>query len=92
MSDVTVLGLGAAACSMTAFVPQVVKTWRTRSSADLSLGMVALLSTGAAIWLVYGWLIRDLPLLGTNAVTLALLLSVLAQMFLHRRRARRGAL
>lgn len=85
MSAVTVLGLVASACTMTAFVPQVVKTWRTRSSADLSLGMYALLTAGAALWLTYGWLIRDLPVIVTNAVTLVLLLSVLAQILLHRR-------
>ena len=86
MSGVTALGLVASACTMAAFVPQVVKTWRTRSSADLSLGMYVLLASGAALWLAYGWLIRDLPVIGTNAVTLGLLLAVLAQIALHRRR------
>lgn len=90
MSGVTLLGLVASACTMSAFVPQVVKTWRTRSSADLSLGMYTLLTTGAALWLAYGWLIGDLPVVLTNAVTLVLLVSVLAQILLHRRRAGRG--
>ena len=85
MSGVTILGLVASACTMSAFVPQVVKTWRTRSSADLSVGMYALLTAGAALWLAYGLFIRDLPVILTNGVTLTLLLVVDLQIFLHRR-------
>lgn len=85
MSGVTVLGLVASACTMSAFVPQVVKTWRTRSSADLSVGMYALLTAGAALWLAYGLFIHDLPVVLTNGVTLTLLLVVDIQIVLHRR-------
>ena len=85
MSAVTLLGLVAAACTMTAFVPQVVKTYRTRSSADLSIGMYALLTSGAALWLAYGLLIQDVPVILTNLVTLVLLLAVDVQILLHRR-------
>lgn len=88
MSVVTILGLVAAACTMSSFVPQVVKIYRTRSSADLSVGMYALLTTGAALWLAYGLLIQDLPVIVTNVVTLVLLLAVDVQIFLHRRAAR----
>lgn len=87
MSAVTVLGLVAAACTMTSFVPQVLKTWRTQSSADLSVGMYALLTAGAALWLAYGLLIDDLPVTVTNLVTLVLLLAVDVQILRHRRAA-----
>ncbi len=68
----TVLGLVAAFCTTVAFVPQVVKTWKTRSTADISLGMFIVLVAGIALWLVYGALIGDLPLVIANAVTLVL--------------------
>jgi len=55
-----------------AFVPQVVKTWRTRSTHDISLGMFAILVAGMTAWLIYGALIGDLPLVLANAVTLGL--------------------
>lgn len=84
MSAVTVLGLVAASCTMASFVPQIVKTYRTRSVGDLSAGMYALLTTGALLWLVYGLLIGDLPVIVTNAVTLVLLLAVDLQIALHR--------
>jgi MtN3 and saliva related transmembrane protein len=72
MTGVTLLGLLAATLTTIAFVPQVVKTWRTRSTHDISLGMFAILVPGMTAWLVYGALIGDLPLVLANAVTLGL--------------------
>ncbi len=71
--------LGAIAGTLTtiAFVPQVVKTWRTRSTHDISLGMFALFSTGLVLWLIYGALIGSLPIVITNLVTLVLALTIL---------------
>ncbi|HET6321137.1 MAG TPA: PQ-loop domain-containing transporter [Hyphomicrobium sp.] len=43
---VTIIGLLAATLTTVAYVPQVVKTWRTRSTHDLSFGMFALLVPG----------------------------------------------
>jgi MtN3 and saliva related transmembrane protein len=72
MTAVTLLGLLAGALTTVAFVPQVLKTWRTRSTTDISLGMFAILVAGIAAWLLYGALIGDLPLVLANAVTLLL--------------------
>lgn len=68
----TVIGLLAAILTTLAFVPQVLKTWRSRSTHDISLGTFALLVAGVATWLVYGALIGDMPLILANAVTLVL--------------------
>ncbi len=70
MSGLTVLGLVAACCTTFAFLPQVIKTWRTRSTKDISLGMFLVLVTGIVLWLVYGLLRPDMPLVAANAVTL----------------------
>jgi len=72
MTAVTVLGLIAACLTTTSLVPQVVKTVKTRHTGDLSLGMYALYATGIALWLVYGLLQGDLPLIASNSVTFAL--------------------
>jgi MtN3 and saliva related transmembrane protein len=72
MSLVTAVGLLAAVLTTAAFVPQVVKTWRTRSTADISLEMFLILVAGIIAWLTYGALIRDVPLILANAVTLLL--------------------
>ena len=86
MSAITLLGLVAATCTTAAFVPQVVKAWRSGSSADLSVGMYGLLTAGLSLWLAYGVLVRDLPIIVANAVTLALVLSILAHILRSRTR------
>jgi MtN3 and saliva related transmembrane protein len=68
----TWMGLFAAFCSTAAFVPQVVKTWRTRSTKDISLATFLVLITGILLWLTYGFMIEDLPLMIANGVTLLL--------------------
>jgi MtN3 and saliva related transmembrane protein len=72
MDPVNILGLIAGALTTIAFVPQVVKTYQTRSAKDLSLAMFAIFCTGTICWLSYGLLIDDLPVIAANAVTLAL--------------------
>lgn len=72
MTFTTTIGLLAATCTTVAFVPQVVKAWRTRSTADISIGMFTLLVLGIILWLVYGGMLGDLPLIAANIVTLGL--------------------
>lgn len=77
MEFANLLGLAAGALTTVAFVPQVVKIWRTRSTHDISLGMFALFSTGLVLWLIYGLHIGSLPIVIANTVTLALALTIL---------------
>lgn len=86
MTATTLLGLAAASLTTSAFVPQVVKVWRSGRSDDLSLGMFALMTVGILLWLAYGILERDLPLIAANAVTLVLNLAILGPALAHRRR------
>jgi MtN3 and saliva related transmembrane protein len=72
MTGVTLLGLLAGVLTTVAFVPQVVKTWRTRSTHDISLWMFSILVAGIVAWLAYGAIIGDLPLILANGVTLLL--------------------
>jgi len=74
----TLIGITAATLTTAAFVPQVVKVWRSRSADDLSTGMLLLFSSGLFLWLVYGLRARMLPVILANAVTLALNLILLA--------------
>ncbi len=66
------IGYVAGALTTLAFVPQVVKTWRSRSSGDLSGTMLASFTTGVFLWMVYGVAVRSLPVVVTNGVTLCL--------------------
>jgi MtN3 and saliva related transmembrane protein len=77
MDSITFIGLAAATLTTIAFVPQVVRAWRTRSTADISLPMFLILALGITLWLIYGALIRDLPLIVANLATLVLVLAIL---------------
>jgi MtN3 and saliva related transmembrane protein len=72
------IGLAAATCTTAAFVPQVLQAWRTRSTTDISLGTFLLLVAGIILWLVYGAILGDLPLILANVVTLCLAAAILA--------------
>lgn len=72
MIDVQVLGLVAGACTTIAFLPQVIKTWKSRSAKDLSLGMFSFFCFGVLLWLIYGIMKMDIPVIAANMVTLML--------------------
>lgn len=86
MTYVTALGLIAATLTTLAFLPQAIKTWKAKSSEDLSMGTLSMVCAGVFCWLIYGLLIEDLPIILANAVTLVLVSSVLALAMLYRRR------
>jgi MtN3 and saliva related transmembrane protein len=69
---IKVLGLIAGASTTLAFLPQVIKTWRTRSTSDISLAMFLVLVSGAALWLIYGLAKGDFPLVAAKMVAVAL--------------------
>jgi MtN3 and saliva related transmembrane protein len=56
----------------------VIRAWRTRSTRDVSALMFILLVTGNALWLLYGALIGDLPLVVANLITITLVAIILA--------------
>lgn len=68
----TWIGYVAAVMTTLAFVPQAYMTWKTRSVESISLGMYTIFTVGVAMWLVYGMLTRDWPIIGANLITLML--------------------
>ncbi len=77
MSAIQMLGLLAGSLTTAAFLPQVLKTWKSRSAKDLSLGMFLLFCLGVALWLVYGFAVNDLPVIAANLLTLILAVTLL---------------
>ena len=69
---VETLGMIAGTLTTIAFVPQVLKIYRTKSAKDVSYMMFSIFSTGIVFWLIYGILIRSTPIIAANAVTLTL--------------------
>ncbi len=70
MDSTTIIGLVSAFLTTSAYVPQAIKTWRTRRTGDLSLSMFTMVFLGTAGWLAYGLLKDDLPIILANIITL----------------------
>ena len=69
MDIVPIIGLLAATGTTISFLPQAIKTIKTKETKDLSVGMYVVLTTGVFLWLVYGIILNDIPLIAANAVT-----------------------
>jgi MtN3 and saliva related transmembrane protein len=72
MGNTQIVGLVAGACTTIAFLPQVIKTWKTKTAKDLSLGMFSFFCFGVLLWLIYGIMMRDIPVIVANLFTLVL--------------------
>src|SRR3569832_2424689 len=70
MDYINLLGLTAGCLTTVSFLPQVVKTWKSRSADDISSGMFALFSAGVLLWLLYGLELGALPIIIANTITL----------------------
>jgi MtN3 and saliva related transmembrane protein len=68
----TVVGLLGGSLTTISLIPQVVKTWKTRSTKDLSLGMLSIFTAGILLWLFYGILLREVPIILANSATLVM--------------------
>lgn len=77
LDGISILGFIAGGLTTFAFLPQVVRAARTKSTHDLSLGMVSLTSTGIFLWFIYGLCLRSLPIILPNFISLVLTLTLL---------------
>ncbi|MBI5123297.1 SemiSWEET transporter [Candidatus Roizmanbacteria bacterium] len=83
MIDNTVIGMIAASLTTLAFLPQTIKTWKTRKTKDISLPMYVTFVVGMMIWLYYGFAIQSLPLIAGNIVSLIFAIPVLVLKLKH---------
>lgn len=67
-----IIGIIAACCTTTAFLPQAIKTIQTKATDGISLVMYVLFVVGIGLWLVYGILLKDLPIILANSLTFVL--------------------
>ena len=81
-------GYAAAICTTGAYVPQVLRVWRTRSTHDISLKMFLVLVTGLALWLTFGILRGEWPIILANGITLVLAGTILFFKLQERQRQR----
>ena len=78
MDAATTIGYLAGALTTVAFVPQLLKAWRSKSTEDISLLMFLTFCTGVVLWLIYGVMINSQPVIVANCVTLTLASAILA--------------
>jgi MtN3 and saliva related transmembrane protein len=77
----TALGLIAGACTTLSFLPQVIRTLRTRHAGDLSAAWLLIFTVGTAAWLTYGILRSDVAVAAANGVTFVLVMMLVVAKF-----------
>ncbi|MDH5409484.1 MAG: SemiSWEET transporter [Gammaproteobacteria bacterium] len=77
MNLIDMIGTVAGIFTTIAFIPQVIKTWTTRSAGDISLLMFLLFSSGVLLWFIYGLMLHAMPIIIANGITLGLSASIL---------------
>ncbi|MEA5001248.1 MAG: SemiSWEET transporter [Endomicrobiaceae bacterium] len=75
MIFIEILGYVSATLTTIAFIPQILKTLKTKSAKDVSMGMFALFSTGVFLWIIYGFLTGSKPVFIANIVIFCLALT-----------------
>jgi len=84
----TWIGLVAGFLTSIAVIPQVVRTWRTKHARDISIWQPLLLIIGMLLWLIYGLLLHDLPLIAANAFSISCYIVLLGMKLVYDRRER----
>ena len=74
---IDLFGFSAAILTTIAFLPQLYKTWQTKSADDVSLIMLILFITGLICWIIYGLKIHSIPILSANIATFIFNFSIL---------------
>lgn len=72
MEYISIIGLVAGLCTTASVIPQIVKSWKTKKTADVSPLMFAILLIGIILWIIYGILKNDFPIIATNGLALVL--------------------
>jgi MtN3 and saliva related transmembrane protein len=77
MNYFTILGIAAATLTAAAGLPQIIKSWKTKSTKDLSLAMIIQLLIGFTLWTIYGIAKKDVAILYAQAVAYIFYISLL---------------
>lgn len=91
MSLASVIGTVAAACSVSAFLPQALRIIKTRKTDDLSAAMWILQVTAFTLWIIYGVYLGELPIIVPNVICALLSAFILAMKLMPRRKRERVA-
>ena len=73
----TLLGIAAGILILTGWVEQIYKGYKTKSLKDVSKFLMIFISAGAILWLIYGFVVSDIFIIGTNIAAIVLMMIVL---------------
>ncbi len=73
-----IIGFIAALLTTTAFLPQALHSWKTRDLSGISFNMYLTFTIGVTLWLIYGLLIKSMPVIAANVITLPTTLIILS--------------
>lgn len=73
-----IIGFIAAILTTTAFLPQALHSWKTRDLSGISFNMYMIFTLGVTLWLIYGFLIKSMPVIAANIITLPTTLIILS--------------
>ncbi|MGY9025078.1 MAG: SemiSWEET transporter [Candidatus Pelagibacterales bacterium] len=85
MNWIHYIGILAGTLTTLAFVPQVIRVWRLKSAKDLSIWWLIIFCTGVSTWLIYGFMINDLPVILANAATIFLLILIIIAKIIYQK-------
>ncbi len=72
-----IIGTVAGILVLSSFIPQIVKAYKTKKMADVSIHLMSLIATGMFLWVIYGFIRSDLVIIGTNTAGFALNIALL---------------
>ncbi|QDI89613.1 hypothetical protein Nisw_08810 [Candidatus Nitrosopumilus sp. SW] len=84
----TILGVAAGILILTGWVEQIYKGYKTKSLKDVSKFLMIFISAGAILWLIYGVIVEDVFIIGTNIAAIVLMMIVLAMKKMYDKRLR----
>ncbi len=76
-TSLTILGVAAGVLILTGWVEQIYKGYKTKSLRDISKFLMIFISAGAILWLIYGIIVSDVFIIGTNVAAIILMMIVL---------------
>ena len=88
MTYENMIGIAAGTFTSIAMLPQVIKVLKTKETADLSVIMICVLITGVSLWVYYGVLQEELPIILSNAFSVLVNLTLLTCWFIFRKKQR----
>jgi MtN3 and saliva related transmembrane protein len=77
MNYIDVIGYIAGFLTLTSLIPQIIKSWKTKSTKDISLLRYIIYIIGIIMWLIYGIVLTNGPMIITNSISLTLASSIL---------------